>query len=79
MSDETEREIAEKAFELEVHAKMMLALADEIDKQIESISEVHREWLLRVMDNLRRRLNPSIENLTQVRTVLDKERQGRPR
>ena len=83
------RKIAEKAFEIEVYATMMLALVSEIEelaKEVEDTEDTDTShsrssshiggWLFRVCDKSRRRIIPLVDNMNQVRSVLDKEGRG---
>ena len=77
-SDYQDDRLAQQAFYLRTHVQV---IGDELDKfkkmfeDSEAPPEI-KEWLHRVHSNLSRYFRPSMDNLDQVRFVLDKEKQG---
>jgi hypothetical protein len=75
------REIAVKAFHLRTS---LSALEDEAREFLEVAEESNapdhiKSWARRVQGNVARHFKPAIDNLDQVRFVLDPDRQGSPK
>lgn len=74
------RELAEQAFYIRTHIQV---LAEEVDKfetmaaRSDAPQQV-KDWLKRVHGNTSRYFKPAVNNLDQVRFILDKEHSGRP-
>jgi len=75
------REIAEQAFYLRTHVKVLSDEVQKFEKMVEDSDapEKIKAWLRRVHGNTSRYFQPTLNNLDQVRLVLDKEDHGRPK
>ena len=74
------QEIAQQAFYLRTHIQV---LSEELAKFSSLIKESDapqgtKEWLGRVQVNVFRNFRPAMDNLDQVRCILDKKSQGLP-
>ena len=74
------RELAEQAFYLRTHIQVLSEEVDKFMKMAEgSDAPQHiKDWLKRVHGNTSRYFKPTINNLDQVRIILDKDDHGRP-
>lgn len=73
------RELAEQAYYLRTHIKVLWEEVQKFEKLIEASDapEQIKVWLRRVHGNTSRYFKPAMNNLDQVRAILDKEYQGR--
>ena len=74
------RDIAEKAFYLRTHLSVLNEEVQEFLAMVEKADAPKpvKSWLKRVHGNTSRYFKPAMDNLDQVRLILDKKRQGLP-